>query len=97
MEKGRAILAPLLVIVGAALLAYGLFHNSIAVSSKTAAEPVIPGVNDVPSPTPVAAQTEMVSEPAVVQEVARGGVTRDEAGQVKKTYEGKEAPKACPT
>ena len=37
------------------------------------------------------------TQPAVTQEVARGGVTRDEDGQIKKTYEGTEAPKACPT
>jgi hypothetical protein len=99
MEKGRAILAPLLVVIGAGLLAYGFFHNSIAVSSKPAAEPEVPALDGEPTPPtmPVAAQTELASEPAVVQEVARGGVTRDESGQIKKTYEGTAAPKACPT
>jgi hypothetical protein len=99
MEKGRAILAPLVAVVGAGLLAYGLFHNAIAVSSKPVSEPVVPGwdVNEPTLPQP-AAQTQLVSEPAVVQEVARGGVTRTESGQVQKTYEeGKQAPKACPT
>jgi hypothetical protein len=38
------------------------------------------------------------SEAAITQEVARGGLTRDEKGQIKKTYEeGQQAPKACPT
>ena len=53
--------------------------------------------NDEPSPVQAVAQSEVASEPAVTQEVARGGVTRDESGQIKKTYEGTEAPKACPT
>jgi hypothetical protein len=46
---------------------------------------------------PVVAQPEITSEPAITQEVARGGVTRDESGQIKKTYEGTAVPKACPT
>jgi hypothetical protein len=97
MEKGRVVFALVLVAAGAGLLAYGLFHNSITVFSRPASGPVVPGLEDEPSPVQVAAQSEAVSEPAVTQEVARGGVTRDESGQVKKTYEGKEAPKACPT
>ena len=97
MERGRVVLALLLGVVGAGLLAYGLFHNSILVFSKPSSAPVVPGLEDEPSPVDVTAQAEPTSEPAVVQEVARGGVTRDEAGQIKKTYEGKEAPKACPT
>jgi hypothetical protein len=39
-----------------------------------------------------------LSEASITQEVARGGVTRDESGQIKKTYEeGQQAPTACPT
>jgi hypothetical protein len=102
MERGRAVLALVLVAAGAGLLAYGLFHNSITVFSKPAAPPVVVTLDDEPSPpspsVPVVAQPKATSEPAVVQEVARGGVTRDESGQIKKTYEeGKQAPKACPT
>jgi hypothetical protein len=100
MNKGRAVLAPLLAVVGAGLLAYGLSSHSIAVSSKPASPAVAPapGSDEAPGLTLVAAQVAPVSEAAVVQEVARGGVTRDESGQVKKTYEeGKQAPKACPT
>jgi hypothetical protein len=90
MEKGRAIFALLLIAAGAGLLAYGLFHNSIAVSSKPAAVPEVPALDGEPTPPtmPVAARTDLVSEPAMTQEVARGGVTRDESGQIKKTYEG---------
>ena len=97
MEKGRVVLSLLLVAVGAGLLAYGLFHNSITVFSRPASGPIVPALDGEPSPVQVAAQSEAASEPAVTQEVARGGVTRDESGEVKRTYEGKEAPKACPT
>ncbi len=99
MEKARGILASLLVVLGAGLLAYGFLHNSIAVSSKPAAVPELPALDGEPTPPtlPVAARTELASESAVTQEVARGGVTRDESGQIKKTYEGTAAPKACPT
>ncbi len=97
MEKGRIVFALVLVVAGAGLLAYGLYHHSITVWAKSADSPEIPGLEGEPSVTPVAAQSEVVSEPAVTQEVARGGVTRDESGQIKKTYEGTAAPKACPT
>ena len=36
------------------------------------------------------------SELAVTKEVARGGLERDDSGQIKKTYEGK-PPEACST
>jgi hypothetical protein len=97
MEKGRVLFALLLVAAGAGLLAYGLLCNSITVFSRPASPPAVAGLDGEPSPVQVAAQSEVVSEPAVTQEVARGGVTRDESGQVKKTYEGTQAPKACPT
>ena len=99
MEKGRIVFALVLVVAGAGLLAYGLFHNSITVWSKSPAVPEIPAVDGEPIVVPVAAaaQAEVVSEPAITQEVARGGVTRDESGRIKKTYEGTAAPKACPT
>jgi len=97
MEKGRIVLALVLVVAGAGLLAYGLSRHAITVLPKSAAAPQIPGLEDESSVAPVAAQSEVVSEPAVTQEVARGGVTRDESGQIKKTYEGTAAPKACPT
>jgi hypothetical protein len=92
-------LALVLVAAGAGLLAYGLFHNSITVFSKPANPPVVATLDGEPSPSiPAVAQPASTSEPAVVQEVARGGVTRDQSGQIKKTYEeGKQAPKACPT
>jgi hypothetical protein len=99
MEKGRIVFALVLVAAGGGLLAYGLSQHGIAVWPKSAAVPEIPLVDGEPIVVPVTApaQAEIVSESAVTQEVARGGVTRDEFGQIKKTYEGTDAPKACPT
>ena len=97
MEKGRVAFALVLIVAGGGLLAYGLSHHSITVWSKSAAPAEVSVVDGEPVVLPAAAQTEAVSEPAVTQEVARGGVTRDESGQIKKTYEGTAAPKACPT
>jgi hypothetical protein len=43
-------------------------------------------------------QVVATSETALTEEVARGGVKRDESGEIKKTYqEGEQAPAACPT
>jgi hypothetical protein len=94
MEKGRIILVLLLVATGAGLLLYGLLYNSTIVASGPSAPAAVAGEPDF---VPIAAQAEALSEPAVTEEVARGGVTRDETGAIRKTYEGKEAPKACPT
>jgi hypothetical protein len=96
MAKGRVILVLLLVAAGVGLLLLGLFHNSVIVSSPAANPPEVSGLEGEPSVTFVAAQSEALSEPALTVEVARGGVARDEDGQIKKTYTG-EAPKACPT
>ena len=90
-------MALVLLVAGAGLLAYGLAHHSIAVSSKSVGAPEVPGTEGEPNQVQVAAQPEVMSEPGVTQEVARGGVTRDESGEIKKTYEGTQAPKACPT
>jgi hypothetical protein len=100
MGKGRIVLSLLLVVVGAGLLAYGLFRNSVTVYSRPAAPPAVATLDGEPAPVsvPAVAQPAATSEPAVTQEVARGGVTRDASGQIKKTYEeGKQAPRACPT
>jgi hypothetical protein len=93
------VFALVLIVAGAGLLAYGLSQHGIAVWPHSAAVPEIPVVEGEPIVVPVAApaQAEIVSEPAITREVARGGVTRDESGRIKKTYEGTAAPKACPT
>ncbi len=96
MEKRRAGLALLLVAVGAVLLVYGLGFRSVAVTPGAATPPLTPGAGTI---TPASAVTAAAaSELAITQEVARGGVKRDESGALKKTYEeGKQAPQACPT
>jgi len=99
MEKGRIVGVLVLVVAGAGLLAYGLFRNSIVVAPKPTVPPVVATPGGEPNVVPVSAsaQPEVLSEPAATQEVARGGLTRNESGQIQKTYEGKEAPQACPT
>ncbi|MCU0913228.1 MAG: hypothetical protein MUC88_01540 [Planctomycetes bacterium] len=99
MEKGRIVVVLVLVVAGAGLLAYGLFRNSIAAAPKPAGAPAVAAPGGEPNVVPVlvSTQPQVLSEPAATQEVARGGLTRDESGQIQKTYEGKEAPKACPT
>lgn len=82
MEKRRTTLSLLLAAVGAGLLFYGLFSQSAVVSFGEQEKGQI-----VPQ-----------SELAVVQEVARGGLKREESGEIKKTYEeGEKPPAACPT
>ena len=80
MERRRTALSLFLLVVGIALLGYGVFRQSATVASSEEGQ-----VEAAPT-----------SELAVTKEVARGGVKRDESGQIKKTYEGK-APEACST
>jgi hypothetical protein len=96
MEKGRIVLVLLLVAAGMGLLLYGLLYNFTAVAAGPSAEPTLDGEPNL-VPITAQAQAQVLSEPAVTEEVARGGVTRTESGAIKKTYAGKEAPKACPT
>jgi len=81
MEKRRTALSLTLIAAGVALLVYGLFGQSAAVTSDEEGQ----------------GSRAVTSELAVTKEVARGGVKRDESGQIKKTYEGNNAPKTCPT
>jgi hypothetical protein len=71
----------ILVMGGAGLLAYGLLLHAAAVS------PMSSDANAVALDQP---------ESALISDVAVGGLKRDPAGQLRKTYAGK-APKACPT
>jgi hypothetical protein len=100
MEKRRAGLALLLAVAGAGLLVYGVSFRSIALAPSDSTTPPVPGVGTITpvSATTVAAASQAASELDITQEVARGGVKRDESGAIKKTYEeGTQAPKACPT
>ncbi|MEK7996266.1 MAG: hypothetical protein AAB403_20895 [Planctomycetota bacterium] len=74
MTKMRKIIVlSVLVLLGAALLAYGAFFHSTA---------VLPQKDGVPA---VLAK----SEPALIKEASVGGVTRDESGKIRQTYTGK--------
>jgi hypothetical protein len=96
MEKRRAVLSLLLVAVGAGLLVYGLGFRSAVTASSDANAPAVSGGEAI---TPASAKVAApLSEAAVTQEVARGGLTRDASGAIKKTSEGgTQAGKACPT
>jgi len=81
-SRYRIVFALVLALLGAALLAYGASFHAATVLAKE-------------GDTAPAVAT---SEPSLIKEVTVGGVERDEAGQVRKTYGGSEAaPKACPT
>jgi hypothetical protein len=72
----------LLVLLGAALLAYGAFFHSTNVSAKQDGQPVLLAK----------------SESALIKDASVSGVKRDESGKIKQTYEiGQNAPKACST
>jgi len=81
MQRRRTALSLILVAAGVVLLAYGLIGQSATVSSDDSG----------------AGTAAATSELDVIKEVARGGLERDDSGKIKKTYEGTEAPKACPT
>ena len=72
----------LLVLLGAALLAYGAFVHSTPVSAQQGGEPVMLAR----------------SEPALIKDASVSGVKRDETGKIKQTYEiGEKAPETCST
>ena len=81
MEKYRTTLSLLLVGLAVAFLAYGLLSSPA------------PAASDGQDPNDIAAKSELW----ITQQVARGGLQRTETGEIKKTYEGEQAPEACPT
>ncbi len=70
--KTKMIVFGVLVLLGAALLAYGAFLHS---------------TNVLPQQGGVSAAVAK-SEPALMKEASVGGVTRDESGKIKQTYTG---------
>jgi hypothetical protein len=70
--KTKIIVFGVLVVLGAALLAYGAFFHS---------------TNVLPQQGGVSAAIAK-SEPALMKEASVGGVTRDESGKIKQTYTG---------
>ena len=78
----KIILFCLLVAIGIALFAYGVFAHSTSIAPE----------ND-PNSTTLAK-----TEPQLIKEVTIGGVEIDESGNIKQTYsDPKKAPAACPT
>ena len=72
----------LFVLLGAALLAYGVLFHSTAVSAQQEGKPVIIAK----------------SEPALIKDASVSGVKRDESGKIKQTYEvGEKPPETCST
>jgi len=72
----------MLLLLGAALLAYGAFFHSTTVSAQQGGEPVVLAK----------------SEPALIKEASVSGVKRDETGKIRQTYEiGEKPPETCST
>ncbi|MHC4648942.1 MAG: hypothetical protein ACYTBJ_26105 [Planctomycetota bacterium] len=78
--KSRQIVFFGLLLVGAALFAYGLFFHSTSILPKQEKDVM------------VFARSEM----ALIREVARSGIVRDETGRIRRTYD-KTPPKKCLT
>ena len=81
-KNTKILIFGLLVVLGAALLAYGAFFHSTAVSAQQEGQPVLLAK----------------SEPSLIKEASISGVKRDETGKIKQTYEiGEKAPETCST
>jgi hypothetical protein len=81
-KNTKILIFGLLVLLGAALLAYGAFVHSTPVSAQQGGEPVMLAR----------------SEPALIKDASVSGVKRDETGKIKQTYEiGEKAPETCST
>ena len=81
-KNTKILIFGLLVLFGAALLAYGAFFHSTNVSAQQNGQPVL----------------FAKSESALIKDASVSGVKRDETGKIKQTYEiGENAPKACST
>lgn len=72
-NKMKIIAFCVLVVLGAALLAYGVLFHSTNVLPQQGGQ----------------AEAIATSEPALMKEASVGGVTRDESGKIKQTYTGK--------
>ena len=86
-RAARIVLAAMLVAAGAALVIYGVARHSRTVLLKQAE----------PSAAAEAAKTLDESEPALIHEVTVGGLRRNPAGELERTYGEGEEPALCPT
>jgi hypothetical protein len=81
-KNTKILIFSLLVLLGAALLAYGVIFHSTTVSAQQEGKPVMLAK----------------SEPALMKDASVSGVKRDESGKIKQTYNvGEKAPEACST
>jgi F0F1-type ATP synthase assembly protein I len=81
-NNAKILVFGLLVLLGAALLAYGAFFHSTTVSAQQGGESVMLAK----------------SETALIKDASVSGVKRDETGKIKQTYEiGEKAPETCST
>lgn len=81
-NKTKIIIFGLLVMLGVALLAYGLLFHATSVSAMQGGESVMLAK----------------SESALIKDASVSGVKRDETGKIKQTYEiGEKAPETCAT
>lgn len=72
-KKTKIIAFCVLIVLGAALLAYGALFHSTNVWPQQGGD----------------SAALAKSEPALIKEASVGGVTRDESGKIKQTYTGK--------
>ena len=80
--KIKIIIFGFIILLGAALLCYGEFFHSSQVIAQAADGPV----------------TLSKLEPALVKDASVSGVTRDESGKIKQTYnQGEKPPETCST
>jgi hypothetical protein len=102
---GSVALVALLVLGGAACLAYGALRHEREVLVEQEIE-LPPGLQAGPralpwDPVPPPTTTTRVvgigqTEPEIVRDITVGGLTRLESGELKRTYTG-EAPSLCPS
>ena len=72
-KKTKIIAFCVLIVLGAALLAYGALYHSTNILPQQGGD----------------SAALAKSEPALIKEASVGGVTRDESGKIKQTYTGK--------
>jgi len=85
-RAARIVLVAILVAAGAALVIYGVARHSRTVLLKQAEPPAAEG-----------ARTIDESEPALIREITVGGLRRNPAGELERTYGEGETPSLCPT
>ena len=80
--KKKIIIFSFIILLGAALFSYGAFFHS----------------KEIIVPIEGGSVTLSKSERALVKEVSRSGVARDESGKIKQTYnQGEKPPETCST